>query len=156
MESDAGVAHRLEARAQIVYALATAQAAAKRLADDVAALGGEVAKAKYQIEAAVAALLVIEGEEIAASCLHHEEVARDLRHKLGGLARLWIGRGNADRRPSALRLGVKAMRLLDSLPLNDLDQQYPASRDPSAATLTRWQFAASRLLLDPEAKVEVE
>jgi hypothetical protein len=154
-ESAPSIQERLAARAMSVQRHAYAQRAADQLRSEVEQAEGAVARAKYGIEAAIAHLLLLEGERIAAACLQAEELARDLRHRLGGLSRLWIARGQADRRPSALRMGVTAMGVLESLPLNDHAQQYPASHDPTTAALVRWQLIASGLLVDAETAVEM-
>jgi hypothetical protein len=155
-ESAPGVQERLAARAMSVQRCSYAQRAAEQLRAEVEQAERSVATAKYGIEAAIGHLLLLEGEELAVACRHHEELARDLRHKLGGLSRLWIGCGKGDNRPSALRLGPLALKTLESLPVNDHAQQYPASHDPTTATLQRWQFVASALLVDPESKAEVD
>jgi hypothetical protein len=84
------------------------------------------------------------------------EEAGSLRAKIAGLSRLWIALCAGDDRPSAMRLGPKALRLLESLPLNSEIRQYPAAHDPSSSALLRWQLCASSLLANAEAKLEVD
>jgi hypothetical protein len=87
-ESAPNVQERLQARAISVQRHADAQRSAEQLRADVEHAEGEVARAKYQIEAAIAALLLLEGEQLAERTLAAEALASDLRHKLAGLSRL--------------------------------------------------------------------
>jgi hypothetical protein len=153
VESDTGVAERLEARAKVVYELATAQAAARYLADDVQAAELAFKRARFAVQDAAAGLLRAIGEDVAQETLAAETLARDSRHRLEGLARLWVSQSEGGP-PSALRLGRKAMGVLGDVPLNDSRRQYPASQDPSSASRALWQALAASLLRDPEAKEE--
>jgi hypothetical protein len=153
-ESAPSVQERLQARAMSVRRHAYAERAVAQLHGEVEQAERSLAQAKYQIEKSIANLLLLEGERIAGEVLDYEARARDARHRLAGLSRLWIGRGTGDNRPSALHMGRLALQTLESLPLNDHAQQYPASHDPTTATLQKWQFIASLLLVDPEAEVD--
>jgi hypothetical protein len=113
-----------------------------------------VAQSKNAVEAAIAGLLLIIGEQLAEQTLGAEKQARDLRHKLTGLSRLWISRGNDDRRPSAIRMGQKALALLNALPANSENRQTVAAHDPGTRELVRWQLVASSLLANAEAEVD--
>jgi hypothetical protein len=153
-EQAPSIQERLAARAMSVQRHAYAQRAAEQLKAEVEQAEGEVARAKYQIEAAIGHLLLLEGERIAAEVLEHEAAAYASRNRLAGLARLWIARGSGDNRTSALRMGVKALGVLNDLPLNSEHRQHPAAHNPVDVELALWQTCASALLKDAEAAVE--
>jgi hypothetical protein len=148
--AEASLVERMTQRGEAAQSHAIAVRAVERLRGDAERAQGEVNRAGYAIEAAVERLLVIEGEEPAAECQATEKLAATLRHRLGGLSRLWIGRGNGGP-PQSIRLGHWSLTVLGSLALNDSRRQHPAAHDPASAALALWQATATALLSNPEA-----
>ena len=133
-EEDHGTAARLRRRSEAAMRLATAERARDQLQNELATALGELKAMTLEVEAAIADLLLKFGELLAAEVVAAEEVARNLRHKLGGLSRLWLGSTIAGR-PQSLKLGRQALQVLGQLPLNDSRVQYPAARDPTVGPL---------------------
>ena len=50
-----------------------------------------------------------------------------------------------------IRLGLKAMKVLNSRPVNDPNRQKPGGIDLLAPVAQRWRDAATALMGDPEA-----
>ena len=54
-------------------------------------------------------------------------------------------------RPVLIKPGLRAMRVLNSRPVNDPDRQKPGGLDLLAPVAQRWRDAATALMSDPEA-----
>ena len=50
-----------------------------------------------------------------------------------------------------IRLGLKAMKVLNSRPVNDPNRQKPGGIDLLVPVAQRWRDAATALMADPEA-----
>jgi hypothetical protein len=112
-------------------------------------------RARFAVRDAASGLLYAIGEGLATETLAAEELARDSRHRPEGLARLWVSQSEGGP-PSALKLGRRAIALLNGLPANDPRIQYPAGREPSVASLALWRALVASLLRDPETPLEEE
>ena len=144
---------RSGAEAQSLHAVAVR--AVDRLRGDAERAQADVNRATYAIEACVERLLIVEGEELAVQCLAAERLAATLRHRLGGLSRLWVGRGTGAA-PQSIRLQHWALTVLGDIPLNDSRRQHPPAHDPSTAKLVDWQKIAAALMADAEAPLPDE
>jgi hypothetical protein len=58
---------------------------------------------------------------------------------------------DAPGRPVLIKLGLRAMRVLNSRPVNDPDRQKPGGIDLLAGQAQRWLDTARVLMSDPEA-----
>ena len=91
--------------------LATARRAQGQLQNELATALGELNAMTLEVEAAISDLLLRTGEALAVEVVSAEAVARDLRHKLAGLSRLWVG-STITGRPQSLKLGRQALQVL--------------------------------------------
>ena len=99
---------------------------------------------------AIAALLIGHAEQLAVEVEAAERLALALRDELTALGRVHLTTDGPGR-PILLRLGMRAMRVINSRPLNDADRQKPGGLDLLAPVAQRWRDAATALMGDPEA-----
>jgi hypothetical protein len=127
-----------------------ARQAHARLAAQLAESLRAVALAVTRQQQAVAALLRDHGEQLAIETEAAERLALALRDELTALGRVHLTTDGPGR-PILLKLGMRAMRVLNSRPVNDPDRQKPGGLDLLAPVAQRWRDAATALMADPEA-----
>jgi hypothetical protein len=130
--------------------VSAAQAAHRQLEAGLAAAARAMALAVTRQQAAIAALLIGHGEQLAVEVEAAERLALALRQELEALGRVHLALDGPGR-PILLRLGLRAMRVLNSRPLNDPDKQKPGGIDLIAPQAKRWREVAVALMGDPEA-----
>jgi hypothetical protein len=127
-----------------------AQAAHRQLEAQLAASARAMALATTQQQQSIARLLRDRGEALAIETEAAERLALHLRDELEAMARLYLTTDGPGR-PVLMKLGLKAMRVLNSRPVNDPDRQKPGGIDLLAPAAQRWRDAATALMGDPEA-----
>jgi hypothetical protein len=129
---------------------AAARQAHRQLAAQLAAAARAVALAGTRQQGAIARLLIGQGEQLAVEIEAAERLALTLRDELTALGRVHLTTDGPGR-PVLIQLGLKAMRVLNSRPVNDPDRQKPGGIDLLAPQATRWREAAAALMSDPDA-----
>jgi hypothetical protein len=130
---------------ELQYLVATYE----RPAQDAAATPA-VAQATTAQQGAIARLLRDRGETLAMETEAAERLALTLRDELTALGRLHLTTDGPGR-PVLIKLGLRAMRVLNSRPVNDPDRQKPGGIDLLVPVAQRWRDAATALMGDPEA-----
>jgi hypothetical protein len=130
--------------------VSAARQAHRQLEAQLAASAKAVAQATTAQQGAIARLLRDRGETLAIQVEAAERLALHLRDELEAMARLHLTT-DGPRRPLLIKLGLRAMRLLNSRPVNDPDRQKPGGLDLLAPLAQRWRDAARQLMDDPEA-----
>jgi hypothetical protein len=130
--------------------VSAARQAHGQLEAGLAAASRAMALAVTRQQQAIAALLIGRGEELAVEVEAAERLALVLRQELEALARIHLT-SDGPGRPILLRLGMRAMRVLNGRPLNDADRQKPGGIDLLAPVAQRWREAATALMADPGA-----
>jgi hypothetical protein len=140
--------------------------ACAKLADATRAVGilqreadgarADLARASRQIDSAIGAMAMEAGEQLVAELLTAETVARDLRLQLMALAQ--ISHSPVAGQPDRFRLGPRAVRALDRLPLNDdrYPKQGPAHLSPVAPFAHQWQKTIGALRDDPDTPLPLK
>ena len=116
----------------------------------LAASARAVAQATTAQQGAIAQLLRDRGETLAIETEAAERLALALRDELTALGRVHLTT-DAPGRPVLIKLGLRAMRVLNSRPVNDPDRQKPGTIDLIAPQAKRWSNAAWALMDDPDA-----
>jgi hypothetical protein len=130
--------------------VSAARQAHRQLEAQLAASSRAVAQAITQQQQAIARLLRDRGETLAIETEAAERLALTLRDELTALGRVHLTT-DAPGRPVLIKLGMRAMRVLNSRPVNDPDRQKPGTIDLIAPQAERWRAAATALMSDPEA-----
>jgi hypothetical protein len=153
---DLGRVARIERRASAVDSVATARRALARLQGDTAAARIELSRVRWQVTAAVEAILGAHAEGLAAELVAAEEIARDLRHSLTGLSRCWFSEASLPPAPRTampsggigrvVKLPPAAVRILRERPLNDPLLQQSGNRDPAAEATRGWMETVAKLM----------
>jgi hypothetical protein len=128
--------------------VSAARQAHRQLEAQLAASSRAVAQATTVQQGAVARLLRDRGEQLAVEVEAAERLALHLRDELEAIARLHLTTDGP--RPVLIKLGLKAMRVLNARPINDPDRQKPGTIDLIAPAAKRWRAAAAALMADPE------
>jgi hypothetical protein len=127
-----------------------ARQAHRQLEAQLAALARAMAQATTAQQGAIARLLRDRGETLAIEVEAAERLALHLRDELEAMARLYLTTDGPGR-PVLIKLGLRAMRTLNSRPVNDPDRQKPGGIDLLAPQAQRWRDAATALMSDAEA-----
>jgi hypothetical protein len=130
--------------------VAAAREAHRQLEAQLAAAARAMALAVAKQQQAIAQVLIAHAEQLAIEVEAAERLALTLRDELTALGRIHLtvdGPG----RPILLRLGTRAMRVLNARPLNDADRQKPGGIDLIAPQAKRWREVAVALMTAPEA-----
>ena len=122
---DDGAEDRARARQTLEAKLADATRALTILQGERDKAKSALAAASWNVDAAIGALFRERAELIATELFAAECIARDLRLQLVGIADQWMPHAG---RPAPIRLGTRAARAINSLPLND----EPAEDHPGA------------------------
>jgi hypothetical protein len=130
--------------------VSAARAAHRQLESGVAAAARAAIQAAADQQGAIARLLRERGETLAAEIEAAERLALSLRDELTALGRVHLVTDGPGR-PVLIRLGMKAVRVLNSRPVNDPDRQKPGGIDLLAPQAARWRDAAAALMSDPDA-----
>ena len=130
--------------------VSAARQAHRQLEAQLAASSRAVAQATTAQQGAIARLLRDRGETLAIETEAAERLALHLRDELEAMARLHLTTDGPGR-PVLIKLGLRAMRVLNSRPVNDPDRQKPGGIDLIAPQAQRWRDAAMALMSDPEA-----
>jgi hypothetical protein len=130
--------------------VSAAQAAHRQLEAQLAAAARAMALAVAKQQQAIAALLIGHAEQLAVEVEAAERLALALRQELEALGRVHLTTDGPGR-PILLRLGVRAMRVINGRPVNDPDRQKPGTIDLIAPAAKRWREAAVALMTAPEA-----
>ena len=147
---DDGAGVRAQARQIADQRLADATRAVGLLQREAEAAKADLATAARKIDAAVGALMFERGERLASELVVAELLARDLRLQLVALGGQWLPQGG---QPAPVRLGDRAVRALNDLPLNDdrRVKQGPAHLSPVAPFARDWARIIAALQADPDA-----
>jgi hypothetical protein len=127
-----------------------ARQAHRQLEAVVAAAGRAVAQATTDQQNAISKLLRERGEQLALEVEATERLALHLRDELEALGRVHLTTAGPGR-PVIIKLGLKALKVLNSRPVNDPDRQKPGGIDLLAPQAKRWNDVAWRLMDDPDA-----
>jgi hypothetical protein len=130
--------------------VSAARQAHRQLEAQLAASARAVAQATTAQQGAIAQLLRDHGETLAIETEAAERLALALRDELTALGRVHLTTDGPGR-PILIKLGLKAMRVLNSRPVNDPDRQKPGGLDLLAPVAQRWRDAATALMADAEA-----
>jgi hypothetical protein len=130
--------------------VSAARQAHRLLEAQLGASSRAVAQATTAQQGAIAHLLRDRGETLAIEVEAAERLALHLRDELTALGRVHLTT-DAPGRPVLIKLGLRAMRVLNSRPVNDPDRQKPGGIDLLAPVAQRWREAATALMGDPEA-----
>jgi hypothetical protein len=130
--------------------VSAARQAHRQLEAQLAASTGAVAQATTAQQGAIAQLLRDRGETLAIETEAAERLALALRDELTALGRVHLTT-DAPGRPVLIKLGLRAMQVLNSRPVNDPDRQKPGGIDLLAPQAQSWREAATALMGDPEA-----
>jgi hypothetical protein len=130
--------------------VSAARQAHRQLEASVEAAARAMALATTQQQQAIAQLLRDRGEQLALECEAAERLALALRDELTALGRVHLTTDGPGR-PVLIKLGLRAMGVLNSRPVNDPDRQKPGTIDLIAPQAQRWRDSATALLSDPEA-----
>jgi hypothetical protein len=130
--------------------VSAARQAHRQLDAQLAASTRAVAQATTAQQGAIARLLRDRGETLAIETEAAERLALHLHDELEAMARLHLTTDGPGR-PVLIKLGLKAMKVLNSRPVNDPDRQKPGGIDLLAPVAQRWRDAAMALMSDPEA-----
>jgi hypothetical protein len=122
----------------------------RQLEAQLAASARAVAQATTAQQGAIARLLRDRGEQLAIETEAAERLALHLRNELTALGRVHLTTDGPGR-PVLIKLGLRAMRVLNSRPVNDPDRQKPGGIDLLAPQAQRWRDAATALMADAEA-----
>jgi hypothetical protein len=132
--------------------VSAAQAAHRQLEARLAASIRAMALATTRQQGAIARLLIDRGETLAVEVEAAARLALHLRDELEAMARLHLTTDGPGR-PVLIKLGLRAMKVLNSRPVNDPDRQKPGGIDLLAPVAQRWRNAATALMSDPEAQL---
>jgi hypothetical protein len=130
--------------------VSAARQAHRQLEAQLGASARAVAQATTAQQGAIAQLLRDRGETLAIEVEAAERLALHLRDELEAMARFHLTTDGPGR-PVLIKLGLRAMRVLNSRPVNDPDRQKPGGIDLIAPQAQRWRDAAMALMSDPEA-----
>jgi hypothetical protein len=130
--------------------VSAARQAHRQLEAQLAASTRAVAQATTAQQGAIARLLRDKGETLAIETEAAERLALHLREELTALGRVHLTTDGPGR-PVLIKLGMKAVKVLNSRPVNDPDRQKPGGIDLLAPQAQRWRDAATALMGDPEA-----
>jgi hypothetical protein len=140
----------LERKATAQDRVSAARQAHHQLEAQLAASARAVAQATTAQQGAIARLLRDRGEQLAIETEAAERLALHLRDELTALGRVHLTTAGPGR-PVLIKLGLRGMRVLNGMPLNDVNRQKPGGIDLLAAVAQRWRDAAVALMSDPEA-----
>jgi hypothetical protein len=127
-----------------------ARQAHRQLEASVATAGRAVAQATTDQQNAISKLLRERGEQLALEVEATERLALHLRDELEALGRVHLTTAGPGR-PVLIKLALKALKVLNSRPVNDPDRQKPGGIDLIAPQAKRWSDVAWRLMDDPDA-----
>ena len=130
--------------------VAAARQAHGQLEAGLAAAARAMALAVAKQQQAIAQVLIAHAEQLAAEVEAAEHLALALRQELEALGRVHLTTDGPGR-PILLRLGMRAMRVINSRPINDADRQKPRGIDLIAPQAKRWRDVAVALMTAPEA-----
>jgi hypothetical protein len=130
--------------------VSAARQAHRQLEAQLAASARAMAQATTAQQGAIARLLRDRGETVAIEIEAAERLALHLRDELEAMARLHLTTDGPGR-PVLIKLGLRAMKVLNSRPHNDPDRQKPGGIDLLAPAAQRWRDAATALMADAEA-----
>jgi hypothetical protein len=130
--------------------VSAARQAHRQLEAQLAASTRAVSTATTAQQSAIAQLLRDRGETLAIETEAAERLALHLRDELEAMARLYLTTDGPGR-PVLIKLGLRAMRVLNARPINDADRQKPGGIDLLAPVAQRWRDAATALMSDAEA-----
>ena len=130
--------------------VSAARQAHRQLEARLAASTRAMALATTKQQQAIAKVLIGHGDQLAVEVEAAERLALHLRDELEAMARLHLTTDGPGR-PVLIKPGLRAMRVLNSRPVNDPDRQKPGGLDLLAPVAQRWRDAATALMSDPEA-----